>query len=43
MAIVDFSLIPLLSGGSVILNPLLCWTIVNTPIYIRRLMLGVVT
>ena len=40
MAIVCFPLIPLISGGSVILNPLLCRTIVNTPIFISFFMLG---
>ena len=43
MPIVDLPLISLISGGSVILNPLLCRTIVNTPIFISLFMLGGVT
>ena len=43
MAMTDFPWTSLISGGSVILNPLLWRVIVNTPSCISLLMLGLVT
>lgn len=43
MEMTDFPRTPLISGGSVILNPLLCRMIVNTPSCISLFKLGLVT